>query len=301
MNVRKLYTLLVAGLMVFLLVILGNIISVGERLDQIHSGLAYFFYFLLFFLLNVGVLYPLYRILKSSTLDLSILYEDDGQVRSKEIRQLAEKFKNESDLNEDQKQVLQETVRVEQITTTKNLLKQYVDERFTQMDEAIFAKAQLVFVATAVSQSGRIDALTSLVFNIQLVTQLIKILGFRPTYYQLAKLYLNVFLTALLVESIDDLFDAENGILAGTLSPLLKGIPFIKEIANSTLDGAFSAFLTLRIGYITKTYLKGEDKMFSRKGIRKSARLFAKQSISSVVKKAVLNLKFNSNKKVKVS
>jgi hypothetical protein len=158
-----------------------------------------------------------------------------------------------------------------------------------QADEAIKKAASLVFVSTAISQSGRLDALSVLAAQVRLIWQVAHIYNQRPSIRDMLHLYANVGATTFLAMELDDLDVSEQiePIISNVLGTSLAGaIPGIKIVAsiitNSLLDGTANAFLTLRIGIITKHYCRSLVKG-DRKSVRRLAVAEAAQMLGAVV------------------
>lgn len=147
------------------------------------------------------------------------------------------------------------------------------------IDKRITDWAASSFMITAVSQNGKFDTISSIYINIRMISDLVRAAGFRPTRRQLFRLYTTVLLTSLMTFMLSDALDdtpdvspfanlgeddADNAVAdAATdddsaLSPyaILKGIKIPGFVLGSALDGAANALMTLRIGYITSSYLR---------------------------------------------
>ncbi|MBR1961013.1 MAG: DUF697 domain-containing protein, partial [Bacteroidales bacterium] len=166
------------------------------------------------------------------------------------------------------------------------------------------------FLVTAISQNGIFDSAAVMVMNYKLIEDLVLASGFRPTRPQMFRLYVRVLTTALISYCTSQVFTDMDGVapfdigggsgadisdvnpedIAGA-SPELDGedsltgflsrfkIPGV--VAESALQGAVNALLTLRIGYVTKSYLQeGPDAL---SGVR-NKRAVKRQAIKSSFK-----------------
>lgn len=120
--------------------------------------------------------------------------------------------------------------------------------------------AAQVFVATAVSQYGRLDALLVLMAQIRLIWQVSSIYNTRPHWRDVLRLYLNVGATVVVsneLENIDLLESQLEPLLVSffgsSIAMLANGVGAV--VVNSLLQGSANAFLTLRVGVIAKGYL----------------------------------------------
>ncbi|MBI5586089.1 MAG: hypothetical protein HY892_19940, partial [Deltaproteobacteria bacterium] len=105
----------------------------------------------------------------------------------------------------------------------------------------------------------------------------------------LAFLYTNIAATVFLVSELDDLDLAEQlepiaaSVLGGSVTGVVPGLSVIAQvITNSLIDGAASAFLTLRVGIITRNYC-GALSLPDRRTTRKKATAEAAALLGSVI------------------
>ncbi|HOD36136.1 MAG TPA: DUF697 domain-containing protein [Syntrophales bacterium] len=156
-------------------------------------------------------------------------------------------------------------------------------------DDIIQKSAATVFVSTAISQSGRLDALFVLTTQWRMVWQIAKVYYQRPTFRDLAYLYSNVAATVFMASELDDIDVSEQvqPVISSTLGAVSLSIPGMQALTsilvNSVLTGAANAFLTLRVGIIAKRYC-GSLVMTERKSIRRSAAIEAAKLLGSIVR-----------------
>jgi len=129
-------------------------------------------------------------------------------------------------------------------------------------DEAIKSAASGVFIMTAISQYGALDAVIVIITQLRMIWQVTTLYNQRPTLRELAYLYGNVFATAFLatrIENLDLIEDQLEPIIASLMGSSLSSMtPALNTaaniITNSVINGSANAFLTLRVGVITKQY-----------------------------------------------
>jgi hypothetical protein len=156
-------------------------------------------------------------------------------------------------------------------------------------EDLIRSAATAVFLSTAISQSGRLDALMVLVTQTRLVWRLAHFYYQRPSLRDLVHLYANVGATVFLVSELEDL-DIEHQVepviasaLAGSAASLVPGASLLAGvITQAILDGAANAFLTLRIGVLCQRYC-GSLTAVDRRGLRRSASVTAARMLGAVV------------------
>lgn len=142
-------------------------------------------------------------------------------------------------------------------------------------DAEIKQNARRIFLATALSQNGRLDALIVFVSLCRLVWRVSSIYNQRPHPSEIASLYWAVVSSTFLAFSIEEL-DIATEISIGfgesfqAMAPagLTASIPFagkaLQTFTSSTIDGATNCYLALRAGIITRNAYfygaRGEEK-----------------------------------------
>jgi Domain of unknown function (DUF697) len=162
-------------------------------------------------------------------------------------------------------------------------------------DEIIQETATTVFISTAISQSGRLDAFLVLGAQSRMVWRIARVHYQRPTLRDLIHLYANVAGTVFLASELDDLDISEQvePVLSSTLGALAVSIPGIQLAAsllvNSVLSGTANAFLTLRVGIIAKRYC-GSLVLKEKRNLRRAASAEAALLLGSIVKAGTAKL-----------
>jgi hypothetical protein len=170
-----------------------------------------------------------------------------------------------------------------------------VEEALWHLDEQanIIVKqmATTVFLTTAVSQSGRLDALLILATQSRMVWRIAHLFYQRPSLRELVHLYGNVAATSFVAGELDDLelHQMIQPVVAGTLGSVGAAIPgfqvFTSILVSSLLSGSANAFLTLRVGMITKDYcasLVSEPRV----RVRRQATAEAARLLSGIVRES---------------
>ena len=155
--------------------------------------------------------------------------------------------------------------------------------------EQVKQTASTVFVSTAISQNGRLDALMVLAAQTRMIWQVAHVYHQRPSLREMIQLYANVGATAFLVSEIEDLDVSEQvepvitAALGGSLAGLAPGMSIVASIVTqSILEGTANAYLTLRVGVIAQAYCASLA-AFNRKGVRRYASLTAAAMLGSIV------------------
>jgi hypothetical protein len=151
--------------------------------------------------------------------------------------------------------------------------------------------ATTVFLTTAVSQSGRLDALLVLMAQSRMIWRVAHLYYQRPSVREMAHLYTNVAATAFVAGELDDieLHQMIQPVVAASLGTVGGAIPgfqvFTTIAVNSLLSGSANAFLTLRVGMIAKAYCSSLVAQ-PRTRLRRSATAEAARMLSGIVKES---------------
>lgn len=156
-------------------------------------------------------------------------------------------------------------------------------------DGIIRSSAEAVFVTTAISQSGRLDAMVVLAANFRMILRIAGIYMQRPALRDLLYLYANVAGTAFAAVELDEteIGDQVEPILSSALGALSLSIPGVQAasslVVTSILTGAANAFLTLRVGVIARRYC-GALVLLDRRALRRSATAESAKLLGAIVK-----------------
>jgi hypothetical protein len=156
-------------------------------------------------------------------------------------------------------------------------------------DAIIKQMATTVFLSTAVSQSGRLDAMLVLAAQSRMVWRIAHLYYQRPSLREMTHLYANVAATSFVAGELDDLelHQMIQPVVAGTLGSVGGVIPGFQVLTsiliNSLLSGSANAFLTLRIGIIAKDYC-GSLVAQPRAQVRRAATAEAARLLSGIVR-----------------
>jgi len=134
-------------------------------------------------------------------------------------------------------------------------LEQSVGVLNKKANEMVVKTATIVFLTTAISQNGKLDAFTVLGAQMRMVWKIAHIYYHRPTLREIAYLYGNVGASAMLAYEIEDLDlsrQIEPVVTAVLRNSSSASVPMIgpatQILMDSLLEGSTNAFLTLRVG-----------------------------------------------------
>ena len=128
-------------------------------------------------------------------------------------------------------------------------------------DKVIKSTAQTIFLTTAVSQNGKLDAMTVFLTQIKMVWQIAHIYYQRPSIVELGYLYANIGATSFLASEIEDIDLTKH--IEPIISSIAKNtggrsVPVVGQattvIMDSLLEGTTNTFLSLRVGILAKKY-----------------------------------------------
>ena len=283
--------LLIVGVFIGVLVILlmGNVITVAEKLGEIcHTIYAeYAFYALIFILVLIFVIVPIIKVHTAPEFPVMGIGDETSDIRK--LRAFGKRLASSCGYidNEEVRAGHQQTLKAEFEACGNDLeaLKVVIDREVTLrfdgnkdmgvqgINSRMKEWAKSVFMITAVSQNNLVDSAVLMVMNYRQVEDLVLATGFRPSRAQMFRIYANILTTTLVSyctsEVLSDL--AGETTLAGALSNMK--IPGV--ITESAIQGAVNALLTLRVGYVTRTFLmEGPDALAGRKRREVSIKAF---------------------------
>ena len=283
--------LLIVGVFIGVLVILlmGNVITVAEKLGEIcHTVYAeYAFYALIFILVLIFVIVPIIKVHTAPEFPVMGIGDETSDIRK--LRAFGKRLASSCGYidNEEVRAGHQQTLKAEFEACGNDLeaLKVVIDREVTLrfdgnkdmgvqgINSRMKEWAKSVFMITAVSQNNLVDSAVLMVMNYRQVEDLVLATGFRPSRAQMFRIYANILTTTLVSyctsEVLSDL--AGETTLAGALSNMK--IPGV--ITESAIQGAVNALLTLRGGYVTRTFLmEGPDALAGRKRREVSIKAF---------------------------
>ena len=156
-------------------------------------------------------------------------------------------------------------------------------------DQRTKAAASQVFITTAISQNGSLDALLVLAAQSKLILEIARVYYQRPTVRDLIFLYTNVGATAFVAGELEDLDLSEQiqPVLTSVLGSAAGAIPGLGTatnlFVNSVVTGTGNAFLTLRVGAITKRYCRATV-LPERRALRRVAVVEAASMLGAIAK-----------------
>ena len=255
----------------FVILLLGNIIIIGEKIASLsHVAWAeYAFYALILIVFYAVVIRPVIRVHRAPQIPaLSIAGEWDTAQLIAFGHKLADncnyipKDKTCPELRKLHQQKLREDL--ERYATDKEELVQILSDelklrieggelreasgpraedmhsvRIIGINRRIIEWAKSVFMITAISQNGRLDTVSVLYMNYKMIEDVIIASGFRPTRQQLFRQYVNILVTSLMTFVASEVFKDMGSVapfesLADPSSDAASDI----DLSDAAVDGA---------------------------------------------------------------
>lgn len=152
-------------------------------------------------------------------------------------------------------------------------------------------EATSIFLTTAISQNGSLDALFMVSSLTKMIWRLMHLYENRPGWARIVQLYGNIAGTVLLARSIEDMDLIEDQIepllaslLGGSVLNLVPGAQTVTNlVVSSVTEGAVNTLLALRVGAITRQYLTALTRA-EKSVIRRRASLEAAGLLGGILK-----------------
>lgn len=255
----------------FVILLLGNIIIIGEKIASLsHVAWAeYAFYTLLLVVFYVVVIRPVVRVHRAPQIPaLSV----DGEWNTAQLvafgHKLADncnyipKDKSCPELRKLHQQRLREDL--ERYATSKEELVQIISKelklrieggelketsgpriedmysvRIIGINRRIIEWAKSVFMITAISQNGKLDTVSVLYMNYKMIEDVIVASGFRPTRQQLFRQYVNILVTSLMTFVVSEVFKDMSSVAPfGSLADQSSDAASDIDISDASVDTA---------------------------------------------------------------
>jgi hypothetical protein len=275
------------GACIFLgLSLIGNVMVIGSQLGTLHPVVERTFYACILLACLWLVVVPVIRVLKAPVIALDDVSAGTLKSDYKTLKRIAYQLADSDSLPADLKNQLLGAAGLG--SDLQGPLTTAIDAQKLSATTIIREQAVLTFVSTAISQNGKLDAVSVLIANFRLVRRLVEHYGYRPPLPELIRIYGHIFLAALIADEIDDL-DVE-GILPGLAGGILGWIPGSQILVSSFLDGTVNALFTLRVGFVAQTCLLNAGKGLARSEVRRSANREARAELGKVLRDGAAEL-----------
>ena len=255
----------------FVILLLGNIIIIGEKIASLsHVAWAeYAFYALILIVFYAVVIRPVIRVHRAPQIPaLSIDGEWDTaqliafghkladncnyipkdktcpelrKLHQQKIREDLERYATDK---EELVQILSDELKLrieggELREASGPRVEDMQSDRIIGINRRIIEWAKSVFMITAISQNGKLDTVSVLYMNYKMIEDVIVASGFRPTRQQLFRQYVNILVTSLMTFVVSEVFNdmgsvAPFGSFADQSSDAASDI----DISDASVDAA---------------------------------------------------------------
>ena len=260
----------IAAIFFIIMIIVSSVLDLGEKLRGVHPYVEYAFYGVSLILFAILFIRPLFMIIFAPSFSLDELFseEENAKKNYSMYKKVAKNLMEEDILSDEEKQKINDSMG--DVLELKKTLSTVFDETIKkELNKMIISHAETVFISTAISQNGKLDAIAVITINLKLIKNLVLKCGFRPSYYSLGKLSVNVLSTAIIAESLEDMNFSE--LFPSTGINALAEIPLLKTVTGSFAQGVGNALLSLRVGIIARNYLFMNIKGLKKNEVRKLA------------------------------
>jgi hypothetical protein len=277
-DMKAYITMVAAGLAIFIsLVLFNQFAQIYVSAAAIHPYFGYFVLVCLLIILAVCIIYPVVQLLRLPKIILPPADEDSPDYQ-RYRQQLCVTLVKNPHLAEEGIDFTDQDAGLQAALGSLN----------KKADAILKDRARSVCVTTAISHYGRLDALLVLAAQVRMIWQIAHVYRTRPHWKETIHLFTNVAATALVAGRIDDIdIDSQVELLVkSALGSSISAMPGVGGVSTffvkSILSGATNAFLTLRVGIITKRYCSALTAL-DRKNVRKTALAEAGMMLGAIV------------------
>lgn len=278
---RNLIIIAIAFVIIIALMITGNIITVGEKLTQL-TGCVYLEYGLYLLLTSLFVIFIILPIVKVHRTPIIPKLSIEENCNAESLLKFAEQLSRNMDYIPDKEKKISHSLEFQRLVSDctcnfegmKSVVQKELDNRFNGnevlgsvgINDKIKEWAKTVLIITALSQNNKFDSLSVMYMNYRMINDIICASGFRPDNRQMFKIYKKILYTALFAYCVSSTLNKIGSSALGvsgiddtdgsSIYTLIRRIPIPNKLMGSVIDGILNALMTLRIGYITRTYLQ---------------------------------------------
>ncbi|MFK5883172.1 MAG: hypothetical protein QM489_02410, partial [Candidatus Izemoplasma sp.] len=168
------YLIGIGSMFVISLILLSNVISVGEKLRDIHQYLEYAFYGISTILIYVLIINPIRVIVFAPTFSVENILDEDSKYK---VYKKATKVLLKNDIL-----TVTDKKKLNEALGSKDDLKDALKAIFngtirTETNEIIIRNSKSVLVSTALSQNGNLDMLSVIVVNLKMIKEIVVLSG----------------------------------------------------------------------------------------------------------------------------
>lgn len=279
----------IASVFFLVMIIVSAVLDLGDKISRVHDYLGYAFYGVSSILFIILFVRPLLLVIFSPSFSINHLFDEEQNARKNHrmYRKVSKNLLKESYIEDAEKEMIESSL-TDPIALKKALSHTFDKTIKKELNKMIIEHAETVYLSTAISQNGKLDAVAVITINFRLIKNLVQKCGFRPSYVSLGKLSLNILGTALIAENLEDMNFSE--IFPNSTINALQEVPLLKTVTGSFAQGVGNALLSLRVGIICRNYLFMDLKGLTKNQIRKVAFAEAVVLLPRVIAESVKKL-----------
>lgn len=244
----------VSLLLLLFFFLLSGLVSLGQQMDSFNPILGIFYWIIVLTCLGAGIIWPIVSVWRHPIFSMYMLRDREGRARFYWCRKLTDNLKKNTVLTADETAQLENFLK--QGNQADDLLIEFFAKKFSPViDSEIKKAAKTAFVTTAISQTSFYDMFSMLSVNLYLIRTIVEACGYRPSGAALIKLYIKILKATFIAGGLEEL-DLEEllPLVTGNAAMKLPGLVFA-----SAAQGTVNAFMTIRVGILTKKYLFSAD------------------------------------------
>ena len=241
-------------LLLLFLFLLSGLVSLGQQMEAVHPILGGLYWIIVLACFGAGIVWPIVSVWRRPIFSMYMLRDRAGRARFYWCRKLTDNLKKNTELTVDETAQLEDFLK--QGNQADDLLIEFFTEKFSPViDSEIKSAAKTAFVTTAISQTSFYDMFSMLSVNLHLIRTIVEACGYRPSGAALLRLYVRILKATFLAGGLEEM-DLEEllPLVTGNAAMKLPGLVFA-----SAAQGTVNAFMTIRVGILTKKYLFSAD------------------------------------------
>ena len=244
-------------LFVITLVVVKNILDLGEYLKRISIYLTYASYVLLSLLLFVLLYLPIIRLFSFPY----ICSHKEGFRNERHNKKVYRKIAKRMLTSEEYKKIIKISKKNRDGYCYQELIRKFNSPSFKKgLNQIILKYSRKTLVSTSVSQREILDTLFIFIHGFRLIYEIFRYCGYRTSFIRITKLSFRIMLSAFFAYELNGcssihLFDDKVLRISKKITVQLS---FLNGITDSLLDGITNSLCMLKIGIITKNYLMYE-------------------------------------------
>lgn len=247
---------------ILILILIGSIIQIGEKLATIHIYLSYGFYALIILVTIFLIIIPLVKLLSAPSFKLTHYDDEEKKTKRKHANYKTLKkialnlIESENSIPSERKEDLKKSLhnKKELYKKLEPIINLYIKKDISKI---INRSGIDVFFRTAISQNNNLDAVAIIFANIQMVKKIVYAAGYRPTNTKMSILTVKVLRNVLISYGLNEanISNLVQMFLKAGKQSFEKMAIIIGPMVDMCVQGTANAFLTMRVGIKLRKFL----------------------------------------------